>query len=175
MNLKIVRLDYTTLNFNSVQEVLENAQDYLMKVSGEVAGPHDGEEVFKALPENFDRELKHVLGVYQENVMIGVIDCFIGFPDANKSHIGLLLLSERVQRKGMGTLVYSKLEEYLSQFSSIDTIRLSVVETNHSVTRFWEKCGFGKTGIVKPYTNKKVVSRAIIMEKPFGKHRKPHI
>lgn len=173
MDLKIVRLDHTETNIQSDQIVLENAQDYLMRVSGEIAGPHDGEEVFKALAESFDRESKYVLGVYQEDTMIGVVDCLIGFPEANKSHIGLLLLSERVQRKGMGTLVYSKLEEYLSQFSTIDTIRLSVVETNHSVTSFWEKCGFEKTGIIKPYTNKKVVSRAIIMEKPFGKHCKP--
>ena len=102
MNLKIVRLDYTPLNFNSVQEVLENAQDYLMKVSGEVAGPHDGEEVFKALPENFDRELKHVLGVYQENVMIGVIDCLIGFGLRSFSSF----LSRRESRGLLGSDAY---------------------------------------------------------------------
>jgi ribosomal protein S18 acetylase RimI-like enzyme len=93
----------------------------------------------------------------------------------NKAHIGLLLLNEKIQRKGIGAQVYSKLEEYLLHYPFVETIRLSVVETNKSVMSFWEKCGFKSTGVIKPYTNKKVTSQAIIMEKPFGKRCKSHI
>ena len=167
MKLELLRLEFNPGNIQNVQKVLENAQDYLLKVSGEVAGPNDGEDVFQEMPENFDPNSKHVVGMFLDGKMIGAIDFLIGYPESHIAYLGLLVFAEDHQRKGLGKEAFAKFEEYLSTYSSISIIRLAVLETNKSVMAFWEKCGFRPSGVVKPFTNKKVISQAIIMEKSF--------
>ena len=96
-----------------------------------------------------------------------MIDCLIGFPTKDEAHIGLLLLNENYQSQGLGKVAYVNLEDYLRHFSSISKIRLAVVNTNNKVLNYWEKMGFRLTGEVKPYSKKRVISEALIMEKEF--------
>ncbi|MGE3607963.1 MAG: GNAT family N-acetyltransferase [Bacteriovoracaceae bacterium] len=163
--MKLVRLDETLHNIGLVQKLFENTPTYFLNVSGEIAGQGEGEEAFKALPSNFPREDKHVLGISFEEKFIGVIDCLIGYPSKEKAHIGLLLIGESGQSQGFGKLAYLQLEEYLKRFRSISTIRLSVVESNNEVLAFWEKMGFQRTGEVRPYSNMQIQSNSFIMEK----------
>jgi ribosomal protein S18 acetylase RimI-like enzyme len=165
MKLELKRLEENDGNINSIQSILENAPEYFTKVSGELAERTAGKEVFIALPEKFDRELKHVLGIFADDRMIGVIDCLIGFPHSHKAHLGLLLLDQAHQRKRFGTLIYQQLENYLSLFPQVTIVRLAVVETNQAVLKFWMECGFRATGEKKPYSHKNVSSHSILMEK----------
>lgn len=163
--LKLVRLDHKLQNIALVQDLLESAPSYCLNVSGEIAGVDDGGEVFAAIPPNFPIGDKHVIGIFSENILNGMIDCLIGFPSRDKAHIGLLLLNENWQSQGLGKLAYFNLEEYLRSFPSISKIRLAVVITNNKVLKYWEKMGFLLTGEVKPYFNKSIHSEALIMEK----------
>ena len=165
VSLKLIRLDHTADNESLLQGLLENAPTYCLNVSGEIAGLNDGKEVFEALPPSFPIEDKHVIGIFSENILIGMIDCLIGFPSKDKAHIGLLLLNENYQSQGLGKLAYVNLEDYLRHFSSISKIRLAVVNTNNIVLKYWEKMGFQLTGEVKTYCNKLINSEALIMEK----------
>lgn len=164
-NLKLMRFDYTLQNVALIQGLLANAPSYCLNVSGEIAGINDGKEVFEALPPNFPKEDKHVIGIFSQDILIGMIDCLIGFPEKEKVHIGLLLLDEKYQSQGLGKSAYLKLEHYLRSFSSISKIRLAVVNTNNKVLKYWEKMGFTLTGEVKPYSNKSINSESLIMEK----------
>ncbi len=58
---------------------------------------NDGKEVFEALPQSFHRYDKYVIGIFSENILIGMIDCLVGYPTKDKAHIGLLLLNENYQ------------------------------------------------------------------------------
>ncbi len=164
-NLKLVRLEQTLQNIELVQGLLENTPSYCLNVSGEIAGLNDGKEAFEALPPSFPRDDKHVIGIFSGNILIGMIDCLIGFPTKDKAHIGLLLLNESYQSQGLGKLAYVNLEDYLRHFSAISKIRLAVVNTNNKVLKYWEKMGFHLTGEVKTYSNKLINSEALIMEK----------
>lgn len=166
--LKLIRLEKTLQTIELVQTLLEKAPSYCLNVSGEVAGLNDGNEVFTALPPNFLIEDKHVIGIFYENILIGVIDCLIGFPTNEKAHIGLLLLDENYQSQGLGKSAYLNFEDYLRSFSSITKIRLAVVGTNKKVLKYWEKMGFTLTGEVKPYSNKLLNSESFIMEKDLA-------
>lgn len=164
-NLKLIKLDHTFQNVGLIQSLLVNAPSYCLSVSGEIAGINDGKEVFEALPPNFPREDKHVIGIFSQDILIGMIDCLIGFPTKEKAHIGLLLLDENYQAQGLGKSAYFKLEDYLRSFSSISKIRLAVVTTNKKVLKYWEKMGFTLNREIKPYSNKLMNSESLIMEK----------
>lgn len=164
-NLKLIRFDHTVQNERLIQSLLANAPSYCLTVSGEIAGINDGKEVFTALPPNFPKENKHVIGIFSQNTLIGMIDCLIGFPTKEKAHIGLLLISESYQSQGLGKSAYQNLEHYLRTFSSISKIRLAVVVTNKKVLKYWENMGFTLTGEIRPHSNKLINSESLIMEK----------
>ncbi len=163
--MKLVRLAETSQNIGLVQKLFENSPTYFLYVSGEVAGLGEGEEAFRALPPDFPKENKHVLGIALQETFIGVVDCLIGYPSIEKAHVGLLLLDENYQAQGFGKRAYLEIEAYLKLFRSISTVRLSVVESNSEVLEFWRKMGFQRTGEVKSYSNKRIQSSVIIMEK----------
>ncbi len=165
MNLQIKRFEGKINEVLIVQQMLEEAPHYSMNVSGELPDQEAGEEVFSAIPPNFEYKNKHVLGVFKESDPIGVIDLLIGYPIEGKAFIGLFLISEKYQKQGLGLRIFSELEKYLSQFTAIKVIRLSVVESNGDVLKFWVKLGFTKTGEIKPYENKAVRSNAVLLEK----------
>jgi ribosomal protein S18 acetylase RimI-like enzyme len=165
MNLKIRRLEGNKNEIQIVQQILEETPHYSMNVSGELPDKKAGQEVFSAIPPEFEYKNKHVIGIFKESCPIGVIDLLIGYPIKEKAYIGLLLISEKYQKQGLGLRIYSEIENYLGQFSTIKTVRLSVVESNGNVLKFWEKLGFTKTGEIKPYENKAVRSNAILLEK----------
>ena len=87
----------------------KNVPSYCLNVSGEIAGLNDGKEVFDALPPSFIREDKHGIGIFSENILIGIIDCLLWFPTKDNAHIGLLLLDENYQSQGLGRLAYVNL------------------------------------------------------------------
>jgi ribosomal protein S18 acetylase RimI-like enzyme len=169
-SLKLIKLTKTSENIELVQKIFESAPEYFLNVSGDVAVPTDSEDAFNALPPNFEIDKKHVLGIYFEEKLIGVIDCLIGYPASDKAYIGLLILNESYQNKGLGKITYNELEKYLHSYLTLTSIRLSVVESNETVLNYWEKMGFSLTGEVKPYSNKKNISKSILMEKIFAFH-----
>jgi ribosomal protein S18 acetylase RimI-like enzyme len=167
MSLQIKRLEGKQDEVRIVQQILEEAPQYSINVSGGHPDQESGAEVFRAIPPKLEYKDKHVLGVYKESFPIGVIDLLIGYPAKEKAFIGLLLISEKHQKKGIGTQAYSELEKYIRQYPSIQTVRLSVVESNGWVLKFWEEMGFAKTGETRPYENKTVRSTAVLLEKIF--------
>lgn len=166
--MELLRLEETSENINKVQKLFENAPRYFLNVSSEIAGLGDGEEAFKALPPNFSKKDKYILGIVLREALIGLVDCLIGYPSIEKAHIGLFLIDEAYQSKGFGKQAYVQLEEYLKSFPFISVVRLLVVDSNNEVLEFWRKMGFQITGEMKPYSNKQVNSRSIIMEKKLA-------
>jgi RimJ/RimL family protein N-acetyltransferase len=124
MIIKLVRLENNTSNHSLVQLLLENAPTYSLNVSGEKANATAGKETFEAIPDHFEYSNTHVIGIYSENELIGMIDLLIGYPIVKTAYIGLFLLSEKVQSKGLGRNAYQELESYIGQQSKIDKIRL---------------------------------------------------
>lgn len=165
MNIKLIRLENNTTNHSLVQMLLENAPTYSLNVSGEKVDKNAGKETFETIPDNFDHLNKHVIGVYHYNNLVGVIDLLIGYPNIKTTYIGLMLISEQNQSQGVGRATYDELEKYIRKKAILNTIRLSVVEANGFVVKFWTKMGFKLTGEKKPYQNKNIDSTSLLMEK----------
>lgn len=163
--IKLNTLEDNLFNYQLVQKILAAAPLYSINVSGEVAGSDAGKETFTALPANFERSKKKVIGIYLDQELIGVIDFLIGYPTPEKAYIGLFLLNEKYQGQGLGSLAYAVWEKNLVNFPQLTMIRIAVVESNFDAFKFWQKLGFKETGERKPYENNKVISQSILMEK----------
>jgi RimJ/RimL family protein N-acetyltransferase len=170
--LKIKVLKGEKEEIAEVQRVLEEAPDYSLRISGCPPSPGDGKEVFTSIAPGKTHKNKFVFGVYLDNNMIGFTDIIRGYPDETTATIGLLLLSEKHQRKGLGTRAYRNLEEMICGWGNISKIRLGVLATNDIVLPFWEKMGYIERGGRKPYKNKNIKTKVIILEKTIGESKR---
>jgi RimJ/RimL family protein N-acetyltransferase len=125
----------------------------------------DGQSTFLSLPENKSYEDKFVYGIYWGEQMVGCADVIRAYPKNESAWVGLLLIAEPHQHRGIGAIAYDLLENQIRAWPGIQTIGLSVVRTNEQVLPFWKKMGFVETGVVKPYRYAQLTSESIILEK----------
>ena len=147
-----------------VQRVLEEAPTYSLNISGKLASPEDGKELFAEIPPGRSFDDKFIFGIYLDNEMIGCIALLRGFPDESTIMLGLLLLSEKYQRKGLGTKVHNKLEEVIRTWKNFEKIRIGVLITNVEILSFWAKIGY-KEKCRSPYKHGDIETEVITLEK----------
>lgn len=90
-------------------------------------------------------------GIYLNDEMVGCADVIRKYPTNDTALIGLLLISEKYQRQGIGRLAYGSLESVIRVWDGIKKIIIGVVITNDIVLPFWKSQGFIETGEIKPY------------------------
>ena len=156
-----IRLLSAIKDTSALQAVLEGAPRYSLNVSGALQPANAAEEVFRAVPADFDASRKFVFGIQLHDELIGCMDVLRGFPTSGKAMLGLLLLKEKNQGQGSGREAYRLLESQLREWPEIKTMRISVVETNGEVLGFWERLGFSDTDERHPYECGTVVSQAL--------------
>lgn len=165
--IAITRIDRKSSQ--KVQNVLESAPKYQLNTQGTPISKDAGQSVFEALPPNCSSKQKHVLLIEVEGEPIGIVDLIEGYPDNGIAFLGLLLLKEDSQGRGLGKEAYLRVEEYIAKLSSISKVRLAYIK-NNPVHGFWEKVGFSLTGEEKPYEGENIKSLAILMEKILSNH-----
>jgi len=148
-----------------LQRVIEEAPTYAQLVTGVPPGPADAQSTYTILPEGKSYEDKFVFGIYRGTEMVGCADVMRGYPDAATAYLGLLLVSERHQRQGIGRRAFEWLEEFVRGWGTCDRIRVAVVRTNEGVMPFWRRLGFEPTGEVNAYRYGSVLSESVIFEK----------
>lgn len=164
-NVSIKLLNGEREEMTELQRVLESAPDYSQRITGVPPGKADAQSTFSALPEGKTYEDKFVYGVYASGEMVGCIDLIRGYPNEPTAFLGLLMLSEHVQRQGIGAIAYQLAEKEMLAWKTCNKIRLAVVKANDIVLPFWKKQGFRETGEIKPYKYNHVISESILMEK----------
>jgi RimJ/RimL family protein N-acetyltransferase len=147
-----------------VQRVLTESPNYCTSISGSLPSLEDGKELFAAIAPGKEFQDKFVFGIYLNNYMIGCIDICRGFPDGSTVMLGLLLLSEKYQRKGLGTKAYNKLEEIIKTWKNINRIRIGVLVSNKKVLPFWKKVGYTEKRR-SPYKHGDIDTEVITLEK----------
>jgi GNAT superfamily N-acetyltransferase len=146
-----------------VQSILDAAPSYYMKIDG-VTDAGSAKSVFEELPPNCTFENKHVLLIEEASIPVGVIDLVIGYPDSKVAFIGLLVLDEKYQGRGLGKRSYQVLEDYIRQFP-VDSIQLGVNDTNDVGMLFWPKMGYKLQGRTRINQGINVTSTVYVMEK----------
>jgi GNAT superfamily N-acetyltransferase len=152
----------------ALQAVIEGAPRYAELVTGVPPGPADAQSVYTMLPPGKGYEDKFVLGIESNATMVGCIDCIRGYPAANTAYVGLLLVAERHQRRGIGQAACRALEAFVRRWDGITTLRLGALRTNAPAQHFWRVQGFRPTGETKPYRYGPIVTDSLLFEKPLG-------
>ena len=148
-----------------LQRVFEDAPTYAHRITRALPGPADAQSTYTALPEGKCYDDKFVFGIYLAGEMVGCADLIRGYPDPATALLGLLVISERHQRQGIGRRAYALIEQVIRNWRSCDRARIGVVRTNEAVLGFWTHLGFKPTGEIKPYRNASVVSETVVLEK----------
>ncbi len=76
---------------------------------------------------------------------LGVLDLYLHQPEPGVAHVGLLLLREAVQGRGLGRELVEALERALAS-SGFSALRASVGDENPAAQAFWERLGFAPAG-----------------------------
>lgn len=172
MNIELRELDRQSGAVrHALQAVLEGAPTYYRRISGRDAPANAADEVIDSLPPGYTRENNWVGGIYlaETEELIGCIDLVRGYPVPETAMVGLLLLAERWQGRGLGEAAYLELERRVREWPEIRRMRISVLSTNAEVVPFWARLGFLPTGEQKPYENSGVVSVNIVFEKALSR------
>ena len=121
--------------------LLRQAPAYYSKVYQRPPAISDAEEVLHKLPASVSFNSKMSVGVYSGNSLLAVVDWISGYPLPHVCFIGLLLISERYQRSGLGSRIVRDLE-LNRDISNKTVLRLAVVNSNFNVKSFWLRQGF---------------------------------
>src|SRR5690349_16168447 len=116
MELKIENLVIKNLPLSDVtrlQKLSEDSKEYIKLIEGRAPRLNDAENLLKALPEGKSIKDKFVLGIYDRDALIGVIDLIKDYPEEKIWFIGLLLLSPEYRGKGLGSKIYAQLKHEL--------------------------------------------------------------
>jgi RimJ/RimL family protein N-acetyltransferase len=149
----------------ALQCVLEAAPAYFQAVTGSPPGGAEAQSTFTALPDNKTYADKFVWGFYAGEAMIGCADVIRGYPVRESAVIGLLLLAEDWQRRGLGRAFAALVEQAIAAWPEISRFRLGVVASNAGALAFWRALGYRETGEVKP-AHSGFVREVIVLEKP---------
>lgn len=148
-----------------LQQVLLASPGYSLRTSGQLPTKSAADEMLAALPPNFSLENKYVFLLKTENETIGCVDILRGFPERGTAMLGLLLLREEVQGRGLGKASFAAVEKFLRNWPEVKKVRIGVVAANSGVLPFWKARGFVDTGLRRPYEEGTVKSETTVLEK----------
>jgi ribosomal protein S18 acetylase RimI-like enzyme len=149
----------------ALQCVLEAAPAYYQAVTGAPPRGALAQSTFTALPPEKTYDDKFVWGLYAGDAMIGCADVIRGYPAPAKAVIGLLLLAEPWQGRGLGRAFAALVEQAIAAWPEISTLRLGVATSNPRALAFWRKQGYVDTGEVKRASAELMVD-VVVLEKP---------
>src|SRR5947208_3822698 len=151
----------------ALQHVLASAPAYFHTITGLQPGNAEAQSTFTALPPAKNYDDKFVWGFYAGERMIGCADVIRGYPVREKAVIGLLLLAEQWQRRGLGRAFALLVEQVIAGWREIATLRVGVVDCNAAALAFWRKLGYAETGEVK--SNPTFAGDVIVLEKALSR------
>jgi RimJ/RimL family protein N-acetyltransferase len=150
----------------ALQRVLEAAPAYFLSITGSPPGSAAAQSTFTALPPGKGYDDKFVWGLYCGDAMIGCADVIRGYPVRESAMIGLLLLAEGWQHRGIGRAFAMLVEQRIASWPEITRFRIGVVASNAGAFAFWRKLGYRETGEVKP-AGSDFLAEVIVLEKPL--------
>ena len=102
-------------------------------------------EDMRALPPHKTYEDKYYVGFWQQNQLLAVLDLILQYPDEKTAFIGLFMVDQSVQGRGVGTGMISELCDALHRLG-YETVRLGYAKGNQQSLSFWLKNQFIPTG-----------------------------
>jgi len=102
-------------------------------------------EILTALPPGKRYEDKLVIGWFDGEKLVAILDLIVDFPAKKAAFIGLFMVEHSICRRGVGSKFMGTLLTMLSDIG-YNECRLGVIENNAEALFFWQSLGFNFTG-----------------------------
>lgn len=157
---------------DALQALVESDPGYTERVTGYPPGPSDALSLLLVRPAGVEEDAKVVLGAFEDEHLVAVLDVLRGYPDPARAFVGLLLVRGDRQGRGIGRRVVEELLAGVGRkWPEVEWLRLAVVDTNAGVAGFWERLGFEATGEERPYRYDHLESVTRLFERPVARER----
>lgn len=145
-----------------LQMVYSAGADYFVLSTG---GPPGADLAIRDLAEAANDDARHILGIYLNDEMAGVLDFKFADPEPFDVRLGLILLAEFQRGMGLGSWALSILEEWLSRATPVEAVVLAVPASNHAAQHFFRGHGYTFTGQAIRVATQETQSRWLFMRK----------
>jgi RimJ/RimL family protein N-acetyltransferase len=105
--------------------------------------------------------------------LVGLIDFRLHWPERGVAYVGLIMVAEPFQRRGIAKASWRLLEEWLGQQAGINRVRLGVEQFTPESVKFLEALGFHLTGDSQRIRSGRRLVRLLAMEKPLREISQP--
>lgn len=103
------------------------------------------ENDMNALPPGKSKDDKYYVGYFEQDSLVAVMDFYLEFPDSETVYIGLFMMNQGWQGKGIGTNIISEFAA-CAKTMGYRCIRLGYAKGNPQSETFWLKNHFEKSG-----------------------------
>jgi GNAT superfamily N-acetyltransferase len=124
-----------------LQDLCERCHDFTLLTEGQLPGPTAGFDILNDLPPGKELEDKRVLGVYDQELLVAVVEMVKDYKVEGEWIIGLLLIDPNKRGNGLGSAIHDYIIEYVSQNGG-SLLRIGVIEENTRGMNFWKGMGY---------------------------------
>lgn len=136
----------TEEHVEKVLGIFEKSPDYFLNVEGVLPDKKLALHSIVDGPQKKGADFyKEFLLIEWEGHLVGTIDLHFNHPEKGMAYLGLLLLDQRVQGRGLGKQCSILMEDYCRRAHQINKVRLGISQENN-VTAFWSKMGYQPNG-----------------------------
>ena len=136
------RLDaHNPWDISALNALLQNSLEYFLQNNGTPVRPDAAQKLFADMPSGKTEQDKFMMALFCDSEMLGFADVMRGRPKPEIVVIRLFLISEKMQGKGLGTMMLAELGKLITSWNCSD-IELGVCVLNKRGIRFWRKEGF---------------------------------
>lgn len=97
--------------------------------------------------------------------LVGLIDFRMNWPDPGSVYIGIVLVAQPFQRRGVGSEAWALLETWLATAAGCREVRLGVEQFNIGALKFFQSLGFALSGEAQRIRSGKRLVRLLAMHK----------
>ncbi len=165
MVIRIERIG--TEHASVVQQIYEKNPTYFLNTEHELPGPDaarkDIEDKVPVARRSTSYE-KHFCLITLDGIPIGIVDLHQDHPQRGVTYVGLFLLDENFQDRGLGKNCFREVENYINRSFSCSHLRLGI-SLDNNVEGFWKKLGFVRNGHTYNWNGANRINSVFEMEK----------
>lgn len=133
-----------------LQELFERATDYFEVATGAPPAKDEATRAYVAGPPTKSVDDKRVIGLFDEQELIGVIDLLVDFPERGVWTMGMLLLDPAHRGAGLGRAALGAVEGW-ARGQGARGFRTAVVGHHQPGITFLERSGYDARDVLDDY------------------------
>ena len=137
----IMRSLSATTDRGAVARLFADAADYVLLEDGRAPDEATTDSFFNERPPNVGAADAVHIGMFDADRLLGILGVVFGYPEANDSYIGLLLLAPHARGGGVGGRALAHATTLARARGSIRQL-VAVLDQNPKGRAFWDREGF---------------------------------